>query len=54
VPEGDSVPWEAQPDPWGVLGGILSTKMASPTGTGPIACAAATLPVRGFSDVRAA
>jgi hypothetical protein len=30
-PKGDSVSWEAQPDPWGVLGGILSTKLASPT-----------------------
>lgn len=32
APEGDGVPCEAQPNAWGVLGGILSTKLASPTG----------------------
>ena len=36
APEGDSVPVEAQPNPWGVLGGILSTKLASPTGFEPV------------------
>ncbi len=36
APKGDSVTWEAQPDPWGVLGGILSTKLASPTGFEPV------------------
>lgn len=34
VAEGDAVSCEAQPSPWGLLGGIgiLSTKLASPTG----------------------
>jgi hypothetical protein len=32
APEGDAVPVEAQSNSWGMLGGILSTKLASPTG----------------------
>lgn len=36
VPEGDSVPWEAQPDPWGVLRRDLVHKVGVPSGAEPL------------------